>query len=179
MNTQVFRDNAQQWFAVHVWTGREGLAAKHLLLRGYEVFLPCYREHRQWSDRVKTVDRPLFAGYVFCRLQSDVVANIVTTPGVIRLVGDRQGPAPIPTNEIEDIQRIVETRLLVEPWPFLRAGQRVRIEVGPLRGTEGVVLNVKNRRRLVVSIPLLQRSVAVELDPEWISIPHNLLMSSS
>jgi transcription antitermination factor NusG len=160
-----------EWYAVQVWTGREHLSANHLRQRGYEVFLPCYRDHRRWSDRVKTIDRALFAGYVFCRLHAEAAGKIVTSPGVIRMVGDGRGPVPIPGSEIDAIQRIVQTRLAAEPWQLLDVGQRVRIEAGPLRGTEGVVLMVKNRHRLVVSITLLQRAVAVDVDPEWISIP--------
>jgi transcription antitermination factor NusG len=154
-----------------VWAGREHLSAQHLRQRGYEIFLPCYRDHRRWSDRVKTIERALFAGYVFCRLQMPAVAKIVTAPGVIRIVGDREGPVPVPAPEIEALQRIVATRLAAEPWEMVDVGQRVRVEVGPLRGMEGVVLMVKNRHRLVVSIPLLQRAVAVEMEPDWISVP--------
>jgi transcription termination/antitermination protein NusG len=162
----------REWFAVQVWSGRENISARHLRQRGYEVFLPCYREQRLWSDRIKSVERALFAGYVFCRAQPEVVGKIITTPGVIRVVGDDRGPLSIPACEIEAIQQIVATRLSMEPSPVPHAGQRVRMELGPLRGVEGVVLEMKNHHRLVVSIPLLQRAVAVEVDSEWISIQH-------
>jgi len=172
------RDAANHgWFAVQVRTGREHFSAEHLRWRGYEVFLPCYLQRRRWSDRVKEVNRALFAGYLFCRLHADAVGRIVTTPGVIRIVGSRNDPIPVPLQEIEAIQRMVETRLMIEPWPFLHAGQRVRVEAGPLRGTQGVVLRVKDRQRLIVSIPLLQRSVAVEIDPDWVSIPQAVLLA--
>lgn len=169
-------DGRRDWYAVQVWAGREQLSATHLQQRGYEIFLPCYREHRRWSDRVKTIERALFAGYVFCRLHAEGAAKIVTAPGVIRIVGDGRGPLPVPAAEIEAIQRIVETKLTAEPWEVVDAGQRVRIEFGPLRGTEGIVLKVKNRHRIVVSIPMLQRAVAVEMEPEWISIPPAALL---
>jgi transcriptional antiterminator NusG len=165
----------REWFAVQVRSAREQISALHLRERGYEVFLPCYREHRRWSDRIKVVERALFAGYVFCRLEPGVSGKIVTAPGVIRIVGDNSGPLSIPAHEIEAIQRIVATTLSAEPWPVPRVGQRVRIELGPLQGIEGIVLAVKNHQRLVVSIPLLQRAVAVELDSNWISVPHALL----
>ena len=167
-----------QWFAVQVRTGRELLSAQHLQSRGYEVFLPRYRERRRWSDRVKTVDRALFAGYLFSRLHSDVVGKIVTTPGVVRIVGDGRRPLPVPTDEVEAIRRIVDTRLMAEPWPFLQTGQVVRVEFGPLRGLKGVVLQTKHQHRLVVSVSLLQRSVAVEISRDCLSTPHAALLAS-
>lgn len=163
------------WFAVQVWSGREAFSASHLRLRGYDVFLPCYRERRRWSDRVKTIERALFAGYLFCRLQTDHTAAVATMPGVIRVVGDGTSPLPIPTDEVDAIQSIVTANLQVEPWECVRVGERVRIVCGPLRGAEGTVLMAKNRHRLVISIPLLQRAVAVEVQADWLSVPHPML----
>jgi transcription antitermination factor NusG len=161
----------REWFAVQAWIGRERATARQLRLRAYDVFLPCTRERRQWSDRVKVIERALFDGYIFCRLARDVFSKVVTTPGVIRLVGDRSGPLSIPAHEIDAIERIVESRLTAEACPSPCIGDRTRVEHGPLRGIEGVVLEVKNRQRLVVSIPLLQRAVAVEIDASWVSMP--------
>lgn len=162
--------DARQWLAVQVWTGREQLCATHLRSRGYDVLLPCYYEHRRWSDRVKKIERPLFAGYVFCCLDLSVRSKIVTTPGVVGIVGNRQGALPLPDSEIEAIRRLVETQVSAEPWPFLQPGQTVHVQAGPLQGIEGTVLVTKNNHRLVISVPLLQRSVAVEVDREWISV---------
>jgi transcription antitermination factor NusG len=174
-----FDEILRHWFAAQVWTGRELFCASHLRVRGYEVFLPCYCEHRRWSDRVKRVERALFPGYVFCRLCGDVLAKIVTTPGVIRLVGDGKHPLPIPIDEIETIQRIVATGITARPWAFVQAGQRVRIERGPLRELEGLVLRTTHGNRLIVSIALLQRSVAVEIDAEWVSVPPTAVLASA
>lgn len=165
-----------EWFAVQVWSGREHLSARHLTQRGYEVFLPRYRERRRWSDRVRVVERSLFAGYVFCRLAPEVLGKIVTAPGVIRIVGDAARPLPIPAHEIDAIQRIVATQLPAEPSPLPQVGQHVRIELGPLRGIEGVVMVVKNQQRLVVSVSLLQRAVSIEVDPSWLSFEHALFV---
>lgn len=164
----------REWFAVQVWSGREQISATHLRERGYQVFLPCYREQRRWSDRIKVFERALFAGYVFCQLVPDVVGKIVTAPGVIRIVGDGRGPVPIPVDEIAAVQRIVATNLSTEPFPMPGVGERVRIELGPLSGIEGIVLAAKNHHRFVVSIPLLQRSVAVEVDSKWLTRPPSL-----
>lgn len=167
-----------EWFAVQVWTGREHLTAAHLRMRGYEVFLPSYEERRRWSDRTKIIRRALFAGYLFSRTHPEAVGKIVTAPGVIRIVGEGGAPLPVPSHEIEAIQRIVETRLTVEPWTLLQAGQRVRVDHGPLAGIEGVVLMTKSHRRLVVSVSLLRRSVAVEIEADWVTIPTSALLSA-
>lgn len=161
----------REWYAVQVWSGREHISAMHLRERGYQVFLPCYREQRRWSDRIKVFERALFAGYVFCQIVPEVIGKIVTAPGVIRIVGDGRGPVSIPVHEITAIQRIVATNLPTEPWPMPRTGERVRIELGPLSGIDGIVLAVKSHQRFVVSIPLLQRSVAVEVDAKWLTSP--------
>jgi len=179
MGTYSQYTDSPQWFAVQVWSGREHLSANHLRTRGYDVFLPRYRELRRWSDRVKAVERPLFAGYLFCRLHADVVGKIVTTPGVIRIVGTSGSPTPVPDHEVTAIQNIVEAQLHAEPCAFVREGQTVRLEYGPLRGMEGVVVSIRNHHRLVVSISLLQRSVAVEIEPEWITLPYGGLLPMS
>jgi hypothetical protein len=90
-----------EWFAVQVWAGREQCSVNHLRLHGHHVFLPCYCEHRRWSDRIKKIHRALFAGYVFCRQPAATLAAILKTPGVIRIVGDGRHPLPIPAGEIE------------------------------------------------------------------------------
>jgi len=159
-----------EWFAVQVWSGREHFSASHLRLRGYEIFLPCYQERRRWTDRVKVVDRPLFAGYIFARAERNP-GRIVTAPGVIRILGDVGGPVSIPVEEIEAIQRIIDARVQAGPWPAPQAGHRVRIDAGPLSGVEGTILLAKGRNRLIVTISLLQRAVAAEIDSAWITIP--------
>lgn len=163
-------EGLQQWFAVQVWVGRERLSAVHLRTRGYDVLLPCYRELRRWSDRVRKVERALFSGYVFCRSHGDALGKIVTSPGVIRIVGVGGAPMAIPEPEMAAIQRIVTAQLDAKPCPFVQAGQRVRIVVGPMRDTEGLVLRTKSGSRVVVSISLLQRSVAVDVDMNCLSV---------
>jgi transcription antitermination factor NusG len=159
----------REWFAVQVWAGREALTTTHLQQRGYEVFLPAYEERRHWSDRVKILRRALFAGYVFCRSGAQLLDKVITTPGVIRIVGDGRSPLPIPAAEIEAIRRITSTWCQARPWPFLREGEVVRIEAGPIKGVEGIVVRNQSAHRLVVAITLLQRSVAVEIDADWVA----------
>lgn len=164
MSTFTDQHRLGAWFALNVWSGREQLTARHLESRGYEVFLPTYIEHKRWSDRVRASVRALFDGYLFCRLEEQRFAKAITAPGVIRIVGNGQRPTAVATDELDAIRRVVDSRLSATPWPFLRGGERVRVSSGPLRDVEGIVLRAKNQDRLLVSVSLLQRSVAVELD---------------
>jgi transcription antitermination factor NusG len=156
------------WFALRVRSNCENVAAFHLRDRGFEEFSPTYRTERQWSDRKKQIDLPLFPGYVFCRLNPDDRLPVLTVPGTVGLVGFGKGPAVIPDHEIESIRKMIGSGLLVAPWPFLSVGQNVLIERGPLAGVEGILQEIKKTFRLVVSIGLLQRSVSAEIDRTWI-----------
>jgi transcription antitermination factor NusG len=156
------------WFALRIRSNHERVTAMHLRSRGFEEFAPLFKAERQWSDRKKQIDRFMFPGYVFCRLNPEDRLPVLTIPGIVNLVGFGQGPAPIPDHEIDDIRRMVTSGLLISPWPFLRAGQTVMIEQGPLAGVEGILQEIKKTYRLVVSITLLQRSVSAEIDRSWI-----------
>ncbi len=156
------------WFALHVETNREKHVAALLRNKGYTEFLPLYRARRRWSDRYKDVQLALFPGYLFCRFDPLHRLPILTTPGVRYVVGSGRTPVPVSDDEIEAIRRIVTCGLSSLPWPFLRVGDFVRLEEGPLAGLEGILIQVKNQHRLVVSVTLLQRSVAVEIDRAWV-----------
>jgi len=143
--------------------------AKQLRHKGYEIFLPLYECRRRWSDRIKELELPLFPGYVFCRFNPLVRLPILMTPGVIQVVGVGKSPIPVDDADIADIQTAVRSGLPRQPWPFLQIGQRVRVERGPLCGLEGILLNIKGRDRLILSVTLLQRSVAVEVEDSWVS----------
>lgn len=156
------------WFALQVRSRYEKLVSSALEYKGYQEFLPVYAARRRWSDRIKEVELPLFQGYVFCRLDPGDRLPILTIPGVIGLVGLGKTPAPVDDTEITALQAIVESGLSRLPWPFLRAGQKIRIDHGPLRDLEGILLQIKGSHRLVVSVSLLQRSVAVEIDRDWV-----------
>jgi transcription antitermination factor NusG len=157
------------WFALRVKPRMESLTAVALDAKGFEQFLPLQTVRRRWSDRVKTSEAPLFAGYVFCRFDPLKRLPILTTPGVSSIVGFGLNPTPVADEEISSLQTVMRSGFFAAPCPFIKAGQKVRIDVGPLRGTEGIVINVKNATRLVVSVNLLQRSVAVEIDRLWVS----------
>ena len=157
------------WFALQIKTGHERATALMLRHKGYEEFLPLRKVKRRWSDRIKELEVPLFPGYMFCQLSPNVAAPIITTPGVIRLVGIGRVPVPVSDEEINAIQTLVKSELYAQPWPYLRVGQTVRVESGPLEGLHGIVLLIKNHHRLIISVSLLQRSVAVEINRDWIS----------
>jgi transcriptional antiterminator NusG len=156
------------WFAVRVRSNHEHMAGVHLVDRGYEEFTPSYTVERRWSDRKKEIEQFLFPGYVFCRVDPQNRLPVLTAPGVIGLVGCGRIPTPIPDDEIERIRRMVQSGLLVSPWPFLQAGQTVLIERGPLTGVEGILEEVKGKCRLVISINLLRRSISAEVDRHWV-----------
>lgn len=140
----------------------------HLQERGYEEFAPSYKSQHRWSDRTKEVEQFLFPGYVFCRLDPHRRLPVLTAPGVVGLVGCGKTPVPIPDHEVDRIRRMVQSGLLVTPWPFLEVGQTILIERGPLAGVEGILEEVKGRCRLVVSIDLLRRSVSAEVERTWV-----------
>lgn len=156
-------ENALEWFALRVRPRAERLVAEALRGKGYEEFLPLHRERRRWSDRVTTVESPLFTGYVFCRFDVLRRLPILTTPGVLHVVSVGKTPQPIDDEEMASVRVLVESGLQVQPWPYLHIGQPVRIVTGPLAGASGTLLSVKSQGRLVVSLTLLQRSVAVEV----------------
>lgn len=156
------------WYALRVQSRLSSLASTTLRGKGYEEFLPLYRSRRKWSDRIKELELPLFPGYLFCRFDvSDRLMPILTTPGVIGILGAGKTPVPVDIEEIEAIRAILRSGLAAQPWPLLRVGAKVYIERGPLAGLEGIVINTDKVYRLIVSVSMLQRSVAVEIDREW------------
>ena len=161
-------DKCLQWFAIRVRSNYERVASVHIRERGFDEFSPSYQTRRRWSDRTKTIEQYLFPGYVFSRFNPQDRLPILTVPGVVGLVGLGKTPSPIPDQEIENIRTMVQSGLLVKPWPFLEVGQRVLIERGPLAGVEGILEDVKGKFRLVVSISLLHRSVSAEIDRTWV-----------
>ena len=155
------------WYAIQIQSRLGSLASATLRGKGYEEFLPLYRARHRWSDRNKELELPLFPGYLFCRFDVSDRLPILTTPGVIGLVGAGKTPIPVDEEEIDGIWAILRSGFAAQPWPFLRVGSKVCIERGPLAGLEGVIANTDNVYRLIVSVSLLQRSVAVEIDRAW------------
>jgi transcription antitermination factor NusG len=159
---------SEQWYALHVRPRFEKHVQTHLEDKGYEVFYPTYTSTRQWSDRVKSLSFPLFPGYVFCRFNVHARLPILITPGVNQVVGSGKTPITVDEAELAAIRRVMESGVAAQPWPYLKVGETVQIENGPLEGLMGIVTRIKSSERLVVSVSLLMRSVAVELDSHWI-----------
>jgi transcription antitermination factor NusG len=158
-----------RWLAVQVRTNAEYAVSAALRSKGYQVFLPTYRCTKCWSDRVKEIAAPLFAGYVFCRFSAAIQPRIVGTPGLIRILGVGNTPVPVHDAEIEALEALVAAKgIHMYPWPNLETGTKVRIVAGPLRGLVGVLCAVKNTHVFAVSVGLLRRSVLVEIEAQWI-----------
>jgi transcription termination/antitermination protein NusG len=156
------------WFAIRVKSNCEKTVSALLRGKGLEEFAPTYRSRRQWSDRVKTVDVPLFPGYLFCRLDLNRRLPLLTTPGFLYLVGKGKSPEPVDEREILAIQSIMRSGVPALPWPSIVVGQKIRVESGPLRGIEGVVARISGQNRIHINVTLLQRSVFTQVDGAWI-----------
>ena len=157
------------WFALHVRSRREAFVANHLEGQGFECFLPLYQSKRRWSDRVKEVEQPLFPGYLFCRLDLNNRGPVLMTPSVQQIVGVGRTPIPVEEREMESIRLALSSGLPSQPWPYMHVGERVRVNYGSLVNLEGILVNFKGSNRVVLSVTLLQRSVAMEVDLAWLS----------
>jgi transcription antitermination factor NusG len=160
---------SQRWFALQVKSRWESSTAVFLSGKGYETFLPEYRLKKRWSGKIREVNAPLFPGYIFCQFDPQKRLPILVTPGVVAVVGRGRIPVPIEDAEIASIQAVISSGFPAEPWPYLEIGQRVRIEDQALNGLEGILVNFKGRKRIVVSVSLLRRSVALEIDRSRVS----------
>lgn len=154
------------WYALTVKPRHEKTAAQHLRQKGLEDFSPVYRARRRWSDRMKELDLHLFPGYVFCRFTYAERMQVLNTPSVTSIVSFGKTPVPVEDSEILAVREILASGYPARPWPYLRAGERVRIEDGCLAGLTGTVVRERDVCRVVVNVELLQRSVAVEIDRE-------------
>ncbi len=153
-----------QWYAAYTCANHEKRVAEQLGVREVEHFLPLYSSVRRWKDRRVRLELPLFPGYVFVRMAMRDRLQVQTVPGVARLVGFDGAPAALPNQEIEALRTSLGSSVRAEPHLYLTVGRRVRVKSGPLAGMEGVLLRRKGSFRLVISVDLIQRSVAVDAD---------------
>jgi transcription antitermination factor NusG len=152
------------WWALYTRHQHEKAVAEMLSAKGFEVFLPLYESIRRWKDRSKMLALPLFPCYVFVRGGLNRRLQVVSTPGIHMILSRGERIAIIPEAEIQAIQRAVEGPFRVEPHPFLKCGELVRVIRGSLEGVEGVLVRKKNLYRLVLSVDMMAQSVAVEID---------------
>lgn len=157
---------SNRWYALYVRSRHEKVVESGLRGKGYVAFSPFYRTKRKRVDRIAEIDVPLFPGYVFCHFDANKRLPILMTPGIVGLVGPSNRPEPVDETEIASIRTIALSGRPVQPWPFLKSGQRVRLQAGPLAGAQGIFLRVKDAWHLVVSVTLLQRSVSVTIETE-------------
>jgi transcription antitermination factor NusG len=158
------RDLQPCWYALYIRANHEKRVAAELEARFVEHFLPLYSSVRRWKDRRVTLDLPLFPGYVFVRLALRDRMRVVQIASVVRLVGFNGQPTPLPDAEIQKLRNGFAGMLHAEPCPYLQVGRRVRVRSGALQGLVGILLKKKTSYRFVLSLELIQRSIAVEVD---------------
>jgi transcription termination/antitermination protein NusG len=153
-----------RWFAAYTSPRHEKHVSRQMQNRGIQNFLPLYKSIRRWKDRRKELDLPVFPGYLFVRMALRERVSVLQVPGVVQLVSFQGRPTPLPDAEIEMLQRQLCQSGRLQPHPFLTVGRRVRVMNGPMAGIEGILARKKDKFRVVLSIELIQRSVAVEID---------------
>ena len=157
------------WYALTVRHQHEWQVEQLLQSQGWDTLVPSCRIKRQWSDRMKEIQLPLFAGYVLCKFPIEQKARVMNTPGIASVVSFAGAPAELDPRQIADIQQAVASGLPLHPWTSFKRGERVRVERGPLKGIEGTLLDEKDGLRLIVGIEMLQRAVSVELTADMLS----------
>jgi transcription antitermination factor NusG len=152
------------WYAVHVRSRHEKMVATLMRNRDIKHWLPLRRRRSKWSDRYVDVEEPLFPGYIFANLRPESFLTVVSTRGVVRLVGSGSRPIAIPDNELGAVRTAIEAGLFYDPYPELVSGAEVSIVRGPLRGYSGVLTSRNGKHRVLLSIPLIGKAIAVEMD---------------
>jgi transcription antitermination factor NusG len=159
-------ERAPQWYAVQTRSRFEKVVEAEFQAKGINSYLPLLAEIHQWKDRKKRVEQPVFPGYVFARFVDDpwMQLRVLRTHGAVRILGGARSIEPIPDHQVENIRRVLLSTEKCFAHPFLQEGSRVRVKRGPLKDVEGLLIRIKNRTRLVLSINLLSQSVATEID---------------
>ena len=161
--------SGELWYALQVRTRWEGSTNDLLCGKGYKTLFPTFKSKKWWNGKSREVVAPLFPGYVFCEFDACKRLPVLVTPGVVAVVARGRVPVPVDQSEIAAVQRMISSGCLAQPHPYLEVGQRVRIDQGALAGLEGILTSFKGNRRMIVSVTLLRRSVALEIDRASIS----------
>lgn len=167
-------DNTIGWYAIHVKSNRERITAQALRGKGFETFIPAFSDAAgnpagSNSTTRRSYDLLLFSGYIFCRFDVRKRLPVLSTPGVVRIVGRGQMPEPVDPEELAGIYALTRVDLHVTPCPYPPPGHPIRFERGPLSGLQGVLLEHTEKGKVAVSVTLLQRSVAINVEPGWIT----------
>jgi len=156
----------RNWFAVYTASNHEKKVQENLRMRDIETFLPLYEATHRWKNRTTVkVDLPLFRGYVFVRIAVTENARVLAVPNVRFLVGDGRKALPLPDEEIELLRTGLHLRQ-VDPYPYVKVGARARIRSGPLAGLEGIVVRKDDQLRVVLSLDLIRKSIAVHVSAD-------------
>ena len=164
-------NESNEWFAFRVRPRHEKQVSLALRRRGLRNFCLLYKSKRQWADRTKVVEMPLFPGYIFCSTSRSLIVPVVMTSGVIDVVRAGTNPLPADRLRIEKLQQTVSVDVLIEAWPYTEVGEAGSFSIlrGPLAGLTGILVEVRRSQRLILSVNLLRRSVLVEVHPDWVS----------
>jgi transcription antitermination factor NusG len=162
---------SNEWFAFRVRPRHEKQVSTALREKGFAEFLPLYKSKRQWADRTKVVEMPLFPGYIFCSTNRASIVPVLMTSGVIDVVRAGNNPLAADKAEIEALQQTVSVDVPLESWPYTAVNEADSFSIlrGPLAGLTGILVEVRHSQRLILSVNLLRRSVLVEVHPDWIS----------
>jgi transcription antitermination factor NusG len=163
-STNLWDQTSLVWYALYTKHQHERNAAKILAQKGFEALAPVYPVKHRWQDRTKEILLPVFPCYLFVRASIDRKLDILRTPGVFSMVSSAGHPCVVPAEDIQLVRRVSSNPVLMEPHAYLRSGEFVRVRVGPFAGLVGVLIRIKNLSRVVLSVELLQKSVALELD---------------
>ena len=156
------------WYALYTRPRHEKQVLQELTNSQIEAYLPTQKVRRRWSDRYKIVEEALFKNYLFVRAQEQGYRRALQPYGAVSFVTVDGVPAIIPDDEIEAVRILVSSELPHNPYPYLKAGRKVRVKYGPLEGCEGILVRKRGLDRLVVTVHLLQRSIEAEVDAAWI-----------
>ena|ERR1700752_2273637 len=155
--------NKQEWYAVYTKSRHEKVAEINLRNRGVMTFLPLREVVSRWKDRNKTINVPLFPSYVFVKIGFMDIHKVIYTKGVLKVVGCNGTPVPVPTEQVESIRTLIQSKLKYDPYPYLDRGREVLIKSGPLQGIIGKIMEKRSKHKLVLSIDLIKKSVSVEI----------------
>lgn len=158
------------WYALYTRPRHEKAVYHSLTTQGVDAFLPVHDVLSRWKDRRKWVTMPLFPGYLFVNVSQEDLWLVPATRGALNLISDGAGPVPVPEEQVLALRELTELPVPVGPWPYVRKGDRVVVKAGPLMGMEGYFVRRKNESKLVVSVDMLGRSVAAEVDAECVEL---------
>jgi len=155
------------WYAVHVKSRHEFKVAERLTKSGVETFMPAVERLSRWKDRKKLINFPLFPGYIFVHMNKiyEAMLTVLKIRGVVRFLGIVPGePEPVSEDQIISLKKLIESKETLDPYPYLKEGQRVRIKRGPLAGVEGILAERKGQHLLVLSVDILRQGVSLKID---------------